>query len=117
MFLIITVKTVKNLIYYTNADNCLNKRDELVVLVEKLKPDILIITEYYPKNVESTTILQSEIDINGFNFYRSNVNPNNRGVVIYVKDDIISRPYIAFKSRRRLLTTGCHQPFWTKNGC
>ena len=36
-------------IYYTNADNLLNKRNELQLIVASKQPDVLVITEIFPK--------------------------------------------------------------------
>ncbi len=36
-------------VFYTNADSLLNKRDELLVKVLELKPEIIQITETLPK--------------------------------------------------------------------
>ena len=38
-------------VYYTNADNVLNKRDELCTVVNSKNPDVIhvIITEIYPQ--------------------------------------------------------------------
>ena len=78
------------LVFYTNADNLLNKIDELKVRLQ-LKPfDILVVTEVYPKTGKSDEIQLSELHIEGYNMYRSNVEGHSRGVVIYVSDHISS---------------------------
>lgn len=71
---------------YTNADNLINKLDELKARIVKINPDICIITEVYPKTGDSTDIFPSELCINGYDCFRSNVLKSSRGVVIYVKD-------------------------------
>ena len=43
-------------LYYTNADNLLFKLDELKVRIQLVSPDILTITEIYPKMGKSTDI-------------------------------------------------------------
>ena len=73
---------------YTNADNLINKMDELRARVVVMNPDIIIITEVYPKTCDSTKILPVELDITGYICFRSNVMKSSRGVVIYVKDII-----------------------------
>lgn len=57
-------------VYYTNADNVLNKRDELCTVVNSKNPDVIhvIITEIYPKNVSSTNSLPVEFAIDGYTF-------------------------------------------------
>ena len=76
--------------FYTNADNLLNKIDELKVRLQ-LKPfDVLVVTEVYPKTGKSDEIQLSELHIEGYNIYRSNVEGHSRGVVIYVSDHISS---------------------------
>lgn len=77
-------------IYYTNADNLINKIDELRIRAYSKSFDILIITEVYPKNINSSSICVSELNILGYKCYRSNVSDSSRGVVIYVKDHLPS---------------------------
>ena len=36
-------------IYYTNADNLLNKRNELQLVIASKQPDVLVITEIFHK--------------------------------------------------------------------
>ena len=52
-------------IFNTNADSLLNKRDELQVLITKYKYDIIIITEFLPKNRDKTNIAEVEFIMNG----------------------------------------------------
>ena len=57
-------------VFYTNADNLMNKIDELKVRLH-LKPfDVIVV---YPKTGKSDGIQLSELHINGYNIYRSNV--------------------------------------------
>lgn len=60
-------------LYYTNADNLVNKRDELQIIINDKNPDILIITEVFPKNVESTKVLPAELNFDGYTFYVNNI--------------------------------------------
>ena len=60
-------------IYYTNADNLLNKRDELYLIIASKQPDVLVITEIFPKNILSTKILQAELNLDGYYFYGNKV--------------------------------------------
>ena len=69
---------------YTNADSLLNKMDELKLLIDDKKPDIIAITESMPKN-------NANIPINEFNIpgYDSFVNKNpKRGVIIYANSQL-----------------------------
>ena len=77
-------------LYYTNADNLLFKLDELKVRIQLVSPDILIITEIYPKTEKSTDLTEEEFQIDNYTFYRSNVAENSRGVAIYVKNTLSS---------------------------
>ena len=79
-------------IYYTNADNLLNKRNELQLIITSKQPDVLVITEIFPKNILSTKISQVELNLEGYYFYGSEVKDNSRGVIIYIRNDIISYP-------------------------
>lgn len=40
-------------ILYTNVDSLMNKRDELEVEINIKQPDVIIVTEVYPKNLDS----------------------------------------------------------------
>ena len=54
-------------VFYTNADNLMNKIDELKVRLH-LKPfDVLVVTEVYPKTGKSDDIQLSELHIDGYN--------------------------------------------------
>ena len=77
-------------IFYTNADNLMNKLDELKVRSYDKNYDIIIITEVYPKFGDSRETQNIELQINGYNLYSSRVEKNSRGVIIYVKETIRS---------------------------
>ena len=47
-------------IYYANVDSVLNKREELQVIVDNKDPDMIVLTEVYPKNVKPDDISQAE---------------------------------------------------------
>ena len=75
-------------IIYTNADTLTNKLDELKMIIETKQPDIIAITEIYPK----TKIFELDIStfyIKGYQKY-TNQEDAGRGVIIYVKDDLNS---------------------------
>ena len=75
-------------VLYTNADNLINKMDEVRARVVVTNPDIIIIIEVYPKTCDSTEILPVELNIIGYICFRSNVKKTSRGAVIYVKNII-----------------------------
>ena len=77
-------------VFYTNADNLLNKIDELKVRLQLKTFDALVVTEVYPKTGKSDDIQLSELHIDGYNIYRSNVESHSRGVIIYVSEQISS---------------------------
>ncbi len=66
---------------YTNADGIVNKRRELEANIEIIKPDIIAITEVYPKNVASE-IEKSELELDSYDCF---LKPGGRGVCIYIK--------------------------------
>ena len=76
-------------ILYTNADQFLNKRDDLAMMIVENKPDIILITEVIPKS-QSNPINPSLLSLDGYN-YHLNFNPEDedlgksgiRGVIIY----------------------------------
>ena len=74
--------------YYTNADCLLNKLEELEVLISIENPDIIIVTEVFPKNVKPSNIDQNEYKLKGFSCFMGPVTDSCRGVAIYVKDCI-----------------------------
>ena len=55
-------------VFYTNADNLINKIDELKVRLH-LKPFDLVVTEVYPKTGKSDDIQLSGLHIDGYNIY------------------------------------------------
>ena len=72
-------------IYYTNCDSVLNKRDELTLEINHFNPDIIVLTEIFPKSIVSTEILRQELNIEGYNLLLGKVTEKARGVCIYVK--------------------------------
>ena len=47
---------------YTNTDTLSNKRKELKANIATLKPDIIAITEIYPKNHNDTQSVELQLD-------------------------------------------------------
>ena len=77
-------------VYYTNADCLLNKIGELQVMIDIVKPDVIVVTELFPKSINPVNIDKNEYKINGFTCYTGVIKENSRGVVIYVREDIKS---------------------------
>lgn len=77
-------------LYYTNADNLMNKIDELKARIHTISPDILVLVEVYPKTGSSMEITAVELNITGYQMYRSKVENRSRGVIIYVSDSLSS---------------------------
>ena len=77
--------------FYTNGDQFVNKRDELLMRIANDQPDIILITEIIPKKQEHP-ITQALLDIDGYKCLL-NFNPNEtnlgasglRGVAVYSK--------------------------------
>ena len=77
--------------FYTNADQFVNKRDDLLMRITNNEPDVILITEVIPKKQENP-ITQALIDIDGYNCL-PNFDPDERnlgasgirGVAIYTK--------------------------------
>ena len=91
-------KSTKNpkklLIFFTNADNMINKRNEIQSLVSTNKPDVFSITKTLPKN-KLLKIEEREIQIVGYDCF-SNINNFNchRGAAIYTKRYLNARSYL-----------------------
>ena len=81
-------------VVYTNADQFLNKRDDLLMLIAGNEPDLILITEVMPK-AHSTCMSSSRVDIPKF-FRYSNFDPDAeqvvgmRGICIYVSNKLVS---------------------------
>jgi len=75
-------------VYYTNADCLLNKLDELKVIITLQDPDIIIVTEAFPKTINPTNIHCNEYKLSEYNCFSGNITESSRGVLIYVKDTI-----------------------------
>ena len=69
------VKTISRLkFFYTNADQFLNKRDDLLMLIASDEPNILIFTEVIPK-AQSNAITFSRLTLPGY-FIHVNFDPD-----------------------------------------
>ena len=78
------VKDILN-IMYTNADILTNKIDELHERINELDPDVILVTEVFPKNCTYDILLQ-EFVIQGYVAYWNNEFPSAaRGILALVK--------------------------------
>ena len=67
---------------YTNADSIMNKREELEARIEVNQPDIIAISEVYPK-VQGHHIQSAELQLDGFDCFTAD--QEGRGVCIYTR--------------------------------
>jgi len=74
---------------YTNADGLPNKLDELKSRIHacKIKPFIIAVTEVKHKN--KWDIDMAELSIDGYTLFANNCDGNPRGVINYVRNDIV----------------------------
>lgn len=56
------------IVFYTNADQFLNKRDELQMFIAGNEPDIILITEILPNN-HCNTISSSRLSLDDYNAF------------------------------------------------
>lgn len=75
-------------VYYTNADNLLNKFDEFEMFISLNNVDVAVVTEVFPKNLKATNIDCCEYSMKGFTCFKSEIEESSRGVVIYVRNTI-----------------------------
>ena len=72
--------------FYTNANQALNKKEDLLVMISVDKPHIIILTEVIPK-AQINPIPLSQLAIPGYNFYVNfdyNVGKlGQRGIIVY----------------------------------
>ena len=83
-------------ILYTNADQFLNKRDQLSMLIAGDEPDIIIVNEAIPK-AQTLTISSALLSIAGYNAYtnfdsqQASLGPSGtRGICVLVKVELYS---------------------------
>ena len=75
---------------YLNADNLLNKREELEALVCLHAPDLISVTEIAPK-ISATPLQPAEIQLDSYNHMIS-LGGTNRGVAIYTHKKLKATP-------------------------
>ena len=81
-------------VLYTNADQFINKRDDLLMLIADDEPDVILINEVIPKK-QTKPIAEAQLQIDGYNC-QLNFDPNSadlgtsnvRGVAIYSKKSL-----------------------------
>ena len=71
---------------YSNVDSVLNKKDELEARISQTKPDVIALTEIYPKNIQYE-VENTELSIPGYKLFLST--KRRRGVAIYIKGEIL----------------------------
>ena len=92
--------------YYTNADSLLNKRDELGEIVGRIDPDLIAITEVKPK-VRSGVML-AEFNIPGYDmFCNSGFEGTGRGTVLLVKSVLKPNPVTELTNNKFVESTWC----------
>ena len=81
-------------VMYTNVDQFLNKRDELIKFIVNDEPNIIMIAEVIPK-AQVYSIEAVSLELPGYSFHPnfessdSNLDVSGiRGVAIYVKEDL-----------------------------
>ena len=68
---------------YTNADSLLNKRDELLTLIQEIKPNVISITEVRSKGKRADEVNNLEYSIDGYDMFLND--KPKRGVAIYTE--------------------------------
>ncbi|MCP3849730.1 MAG: hypothetical protein GY694_05770, partial [Gammaproteobacteria bacterium] len=76
-------------IYYSNLNTFLNKKDEILTLIDNERPDILAFTELLDK--KNPELSQAELKLQGYEtFYGENP---GRGVVLYAREDLNAKRF------------------------
>ena len=70
--------------WYTNADSLINKLDELQSRISLRHPDIICVTEVFPKHC-SCDVTAAELCLGGYDCFYSTFSHDVCGVCIYVK--------------------------------
>ena len=97
--------------FNTNADQFVNKRDDLLMMISDDRPNFILITEMIPKK-QINPITDQLLDIDGYKaYYNFGPNISNlgtsgiRGVAIYVKETL--NP-----TEAKILSEGYHDHKW-----
>ena len=80
-----TIKSYQSLaVFYTNADNLINKRNELYHSLTSVKPEIIFITEILPK-MRYYLLMIASFKFKVLIVLQTTTNQCHRGVLIYTK--------------------------------
>ena len=106
-------------VLYTNCDSFMNKREEFKTRILKENPDVIALTEIYPKKVQ-IAVQSSELELHGYQlFIPSEFDHSQRGVAIYVKNQLacclvnmdVSKfkesVWVQLEIKHRILIIGC----------
>ena len=76
--------------FYTNCDTLTNKKEELYTTISLVKPDVIALTEIYPKRINQDYAIQpTELQLQGYHmFLPAKLKVRQRGVVVYLKKGI-----------------------------
>ena len=81
----VSTKAIKSLkCWSTNADSLYNKLDELKARIYLFNPDIIAITETYPKH-RLYELTVAELNIDGYDIFHNDISSAHREVCIYIK--------------------------------
>ena len=75
---------------YTNADSLTNKLNEIETYANYYDADLILVTEYLPKNPSNICNFNNIFNINGFNCIENN---KGRGVCIFYKNNLDVTPH------------------------
>ena len=73
--------------FYTNADSLPNKKEEFENSIIKEKPDVVAITEVFPKN-SRYKVTAAELNIQGYDLFIDERGQGKRGIIIYCKCEL-----------------------------
>ena len=73
-------KTDNLKVYYMNADCLLNKINELQVLITLYNPDVIVVSEVFPKNCNPKLVHCNEYKLQGYNCFTGNIAEHSRGL-------------------------------------
>ena len=101
-------KAIKSLkCWSTNADSLFNKLDKLKARIYLLNPDIIAITEIYPKH-SFYELTATALKIDGYDVFYNDISSAHRGVCIYIKSCL--NAYLD----DTLCSTGFSESVWCK---
>jgi hypothetical protein len=79
--------------FYSNVDSLFNKRNELLARIATAPPDIIALTEIYPKCFNLANCSESELYIDNYDMFLGKTCKNTkRGVALYVKSSLNAQP-------------------------